>query len=276
VKKVDSAQSLSAMSYAMMAVVGLLVAGSFTLFYIYRVPKLVESGTQGQVFYVLLIPWALASAAFLFGAMKSYARLTYKSLGSVLELGGPVVLFALVIIGGFKLVPPAPQTFDLVVRVSSDDNPLFTSGQITVDVGGILHHANIGPDGEANFKGISATFKGIPIRVLAKVEGYEEGWLTPTLESNVLNLKLKKEIPVTVQTITLKPAPKERDVKIRVDGQKFETSSDGLGGYTFSLNRKSGDRALFEVFVDGTQVHHEYHTVGSQIEVEWVAPGSLE
>src|ERR1035438_264699 len=111
--KVISAQPLSAQNYVIVAMVGLILAVGFTVFYVYRVPKLVESGVQGEVFYLLLIPWTLSSAAFLLGAMKSYAQFTYKNLGNFLELGGPVVLFCLVLVGGFKLVPPAPETFDL-------------------------------------------------------------------------------------------------------------------------------------------------------------------
>src|SRR5258708_39002968 len=115
-KKHDSVQPLSAMSYVIIAALGLIFAAGFTLFYIFQVPRLIESGAQGQVFYVLLIPWSLSCAAFLFGAMKSYARFTYKPLGSFLELGGPVVLFCLVLVGGFRLVPPEPETFCLTVR----------------------------------------------------------------------------------------------------------------------------------------------------------------
>src|SRR6478735_12272429 len=99
-KNGGSAQPLSAMSYVIIALVGLILAAGFTVFYIYKVPELIKSGVEGKIFYLLLIPWALASAAFLFGAMKSYASLSYKQLPNLLELGGPVVLFCLVLVGG--------------------------------------------------------------------------------------------------------------------------------------------------------------------------------
>ena len=217
-------------AYAGIALVGLLLALGFTFFYVYQVPKLVEGGAQGQIFYLLLIPWALGSAAFLFGAMRSYARFTYRHLGSVLELGGPVVLFCLVLLGGFKLVPTAPETFDLAVRAHSPDTPLITSGQITLELPG-LPHANIGQDGEANFKGVSTKLKGKAIRVLPKVEGYEEKWLTPTIEGNVLTVELERAHPVFVQKASLVPPPlKGKTVQIRVDGQKIDVAPDELGG----------------------------------------------
>src|SRR5262245_57607665 len=91
-RKTVTKQQLSAMAYAVIALLGLVFALGFTYFYIQKVPTLVESGAQGQIFYLLLLPWALSCAAFLFGALRSYALLTYKHLGTLLELGGPVVL----------------------------------------------------------------------------------------------------------------------------------------------------------------------------------------
>lgn len=160
-EKADVLQPASAMTYAVIALIGLVLALAFTLFYIYQVPRLVQNGAQSQVFYLLLIPWALSCAAFLFGTMKSYAGFTYKRLGSALELGGPVVLFCLVLIGGFKLVPSAPETFDLTVRAHSEDgrNPLITSGKVTIELDTALLSESFGSNGEADFKAIPPKFE---------------------------------------------------------------------------------------------------------------------
>jgi hypothetical protein len=267
-----SSQPISAMAYAGIALVGLLFALGFTFFYIYQVPKLVEGGAQGQVFYLLLIPWALSSAAFLFGAMRSYAHFTQRPVGSLLELGGPVVLFGLVLLGGFKLVPAAPETFDLAVRAHSADTPLITSGQITLELPG-LPHANIGQDGEANFKGLSAQLKGKAIRVLPKVDGYEEKWLTPTIDGNILTVELEKAHPVFLQRATLVPPPKGKSIQIRVDGQKIEATIDELGGFTFTASGKAGDRVLVEVFVNQEMASSEYHVLSTHpIDIHWTSP----
>lgn len=104
-----SIRPFSASAYAVIALSGLAIGIRLLLFYVYRVPKVSESGLQDKALYLLLIPWALAWAAFLFGAMRCYSRLTHRRLGNALELGGPLVLFCLVIVGGFKLVPPPPD-----------------------------------------------------------------------------------------------------------------------------------------------------------------------
>lgn len=257
----DAAQPASAKVYALIAFIGLALAAGFTVFYVNKVPKLIESGTAGQLFYLLLIPWALSSAAFLFGAMKAYARLTYKHLGTALELGGPVVLFCLVIIGGFKLVPPPPPTFDLAVRAHASDTPLITKGQVTLELPG-LPHANIGPDGEANFKGVSAQYKGKPIRVLPDVEGYEHQWITPTVEGDTLTLELVREHPMTSFSGTLVPAPSSKHkIKVTVEGQDTDATPDELGRFKLPVSGKPGDRVRVRVYRDGKLVYDDFQSL---------------
>lgn len=269
----QKSKPLSGWSYALIALVAGLLGVGLLLFYVYQVPKLVASGVQNQVFYILLIPWGLTSAVFLFGIMRSYARFTYKHVGNALELGGPVVLFCLVVVGGFKLVPPAAETFDLAVRAHSADNPLITSGEITLDLPG-LPHANIGQDGEANFKGISPKLKGKAMKILPKVEGYEEKWLIPEVDGNVLTVELEKEHPTFVQKATLVPPPvKGKTIQIRVDGQKIDADFDELGGFTFTATRKVGDRISVEVFVNQEVASSGYYVLGSlPIDIHWTDP----
>ncbi len=256
-----SGQPSSARNYAVVAVLGLIFSAAFTLFYLDRVPQLVQNGVQEQVFYLLLIPWALSSATFLFGALKSYAKLTHKHADTSLELGGPVVLFCLVLVGGFKLVSSTPATFDLAVRAHSKDIPLITFGQITLDLPG-LPHATIGPDGEANFKGISAQFEGKPIRVLAHVDGYAEKWQTPTRNGNVLDVDLEQSQPVTLLTGAIVPSPvKGKLIKILVDGQDSETSPDDLGRFKLRVNGKSGDRVRMKIYEDRTLIYDDYEVL---------------
>jgi hypothetical protein len=56
--KTQPQQNVSALAYAVCALIGLLVGIGLLLFYVYQVPKMIESGVQNQVFYLLLLPWA--------------------------------------------------------------------------------------------------------------------------------------------------------------------------------------------------------------------------
>jgi SEFIR domain len=151
---------LSGEAYAGIALIGVTIAIGFTIFYIHKVPELVKGKVQSQLFYVLLIPWALSSAVFLFGALRSYARFTQRHVGTVLELGGPVVLFLLILWGGFALVPQAPDTFDLTVRAHSADGneQIIKRGTVTLDLNNDRRTESFRDNGEADFKGIPSKF----------------------------------------------------------------------------------------------------------------------
>ncbi|MCR9253240.1 MAG: hypothetical protein NXI20_22700 [bacterium] len=96
---------MNSLKYLIVSLISLLIGiGIFSIFIFYS-SEIINAGYSEKFFYILLIPMALASAGFLFGGMKSYAKYTGKVIGGALELGGPAVLFCLVLIGGFKLVP---------------------------------------------------------------------------------------------------------------------------------------------------------------------------
>jgi phospholipase C len=183
-------------THAVMTLIGLVIGIGLLVFYVYKVPTLAENGAQNQIFYLLLIPWALSCAAFLFGAMKSYATYKSRQLPGSLQLGGPVVLFCLVLIGGFRLVPAAAGSFDLTVRAHSADGtvPLIMSGRVTVELENSLRSEDIGPNGEANFKGIPSRFQGLTVRILPQVSGYKQQWQRHKLQGNVLDLSLERVI----------------------------------------------------------------------------------
>jgi hypothetical protein len=255
---------LSVLGWATVALVALLIAIGLLGFYAYQVPRLVESGVQNQIFYLLLIPWALSSAAFLFGAMKSYARYTYKRIGSVLELGGPVVLFCLVIIGGFKLVPAASEAFDLTIRAHSTDNsaPIVTSGKITLDLDNDRRSAPFDSNGEANFKGIPPKFLGTTIKMLPQVDGFAQQWVRHKVRGNVLEIALEPVAePRTILKGTVVPVPKRGDLKVVVDGQSGQAIVDQFGRFEIPVVGKDGARVRLRAFSAGHMVFDDYRTL---------------
>jgi hypothetical protein len=250
-------QPLSAGAYALIALVGLAFGVGMLLFYFYSVPRLVASGIQNQVFYLLLIPWALVCAAFLFGAMRSYARYKGKHPGRALELGGPVVLFCLVMVGGFKLVPAPPATFDLTVRPHGAHGaaPVITSGEITIDLDNDRRSKSINANGEADFKGVPAKFKGATVGVLPQVEGYQEEWQHLHVKGDVLEVTLQPAPPpVTSLTGSIIPPPGNwASLRLVVDGQRGEGKVDGLGRFALQVKGKEGDTIRLKIY-DGTKL----------------------
>ena len=137
---------------------------------IWKADLLARLGLTGNLFYIVLLPMGLAAAGFLFGVIRSYTRYGGKQLGGMLELGGPIVAFLLVVILGFVLVIPV-TTFPLTVYVHGQGEPqdlvLRNSGDVLLDLGGDRRRQPIGADGQAYFPAIPQTFRGqeVPIGV---------------------------------------------------------------------------------------------------------------
>ena len=108
--------------------------------------------------------------------MRSYASYSGKVLGGLLELGGPVVVFALVVLGGFLLIPRA-GAFDVVVYVHGPggmtDRVLKNQGEVTMELGQFPRTAKIREKGDAHFDGIPPEFFNQEVLVMIEAEGFE-------------------------------------------------------------------------------------------------------
>jgi hypothetical protein len=250
--KTQPQQNVSALAYAVCALIGLLVGIGLLFFYVYQVPKMVESGVQNQVFYLLLLPWALSCAAFLFGAMRSYARFTHKRLGNALELGGPVVLFCLVVAGGFKLVPAAADSFDLTVRAHSQRAAVITTGNVVLELDNTRRSEPIGSNGEANFKGIPAKFRGATVRILPQILGYKEEWMQEKLSGSALDLPL-----AAMERLqgTIIPVPRNwNKLTVHIEGQEDEARVDQRGRFSIPVTAIRGDKVRLLIYEGNKQV----------------------
>ena len=133
-------------------------------------------GLTGNLYYLVLLPMGLASAGFLFGVLRIYARYSGKQLGGMLELSGPIVAFLLVVILGFVLVKPV-TTFPLTVYVHGEGGPqdvvLRNSGDVLLDLGEDRRRQPIGADGQAYFPAIPATFQGQEVPISVDSDAFE-------------------------------------------------------------------------------------------------------
>lgn len=130
---------------------------------IVKAELLVRLGLVGKLYYLVLLPLGLAAAGFLFGVLRSFAAFRGKVLNGVLRLGGPVVAFGLVVLGGFWLAP-SPTPFSVTVFVHGEggvqDIPLRRHGRVVLDLGADRRIEAIGDKGEASFSGIPESFRG--------------------------------------------------------------------------------------------------------------------
>jgi hypothetical protein len=254
-------QPLSSRDYAVIGLIALLFGIGLLVLFVLLAPKLIPAGILDQFFYILLLSWGLVCAIVLFGVMKTYARLTYKRLGIVLELGGPVVAAFLVVLGGFELIP-RQDTFDLTVRPRSTDAPLITSGKVRIEFGNLARTEAIDSNGEANFKGVPRKFWGDEVSLLPEIEGYKQVPQKISLASAAVAIDVDKDNPETTLRGQVDPPPRlGQVVKVLVEGESGEVTPDQFGRFRTIVHRKVGDRIRIQVYVDSQQVYDEYQLV---------------
>lgn len=151
--------------YALLTGIGLIAAIAMLFVLIRYSPSLAADGTLDRIYFLLLVILGLASAAFLFGAIRSYATFTGKVLSGNLELGGPAVIAGLIIIGGFVLAP-STSTFSITARVHDDHGTPISGGNMMLYIGPDTRTAPINANGEADFKEIPSKFRTTTSRLL--------------------------------------------------------------------------------------------------------------
>lgn len=266
-------QPLSAKMYAAFAGVGLVFAAALAVLLVQLGPKLNAMAQGNLVFYVLLIPCSLACAAFLFGSMRSYAHWTGKAMNGKLELTGPVVVFCVVMYGGYKLLPQAASAFDLKVRaVAANAAPV--AGRIKLlasDLNGELER-NIDSDGYARFEKLPSQLKRATVRLVAEADGFSRDPVAvPLNNSDIVDLPLKESHSDV--TVSFMPPPGKTAVWVKVvdkDNNSQSGNVDANGNAKFTVSGEAGDTVGISVYchgVDGAAVDKQY-VIGNDISID--------
>jgi hypothetical protein len=252
-------QPLSGKDYALIAAVMMGIGIGLLVLFVLFAPKLVPADILNQFFYIVLIVWGLVCALVLFGVMKSYARLTYKSFGGAVELGGPAAFAALVVVGGFWLVPRT-DTFHVTVRPHGPSAARITSGKISMELGSSSANSDINSNGEADFKDIPHKFRGAMVKILPQVHGYKEEYQTVVLDKEAIDLNLVKS--ETVLRGKIVPAPgKGQALKVLVQGEDGEKTPDSYGRFQFVVHKDLGEQVRVDVCAEGRRVYDDYVTL---------------
>jgi hypothetical protein len=228
--------------YAIVSLVAFL--GGFLILglMLWKAQLLVSLGLTGNFYYVLLLALGLAAAGFLFGVLQSFARYRGKHLGGVLELGGPIVGAALVVIGGFILVPNQTP-FDFTVFVhgenGQDDLLLKNSGQVVLDLNNQRRKEKIGDNGEAYFAGVAPNFRGqeVPIWVESDLAEPVRNDQKARLDGAPIYLAIRRKAGHIAGRVQDENGNPLEGAKIGVAG--LSTSTDSMGHFEFLI---PGDR----------------------------------
>lgn len=222
---------------ACVAATGLLVLSA---------PRLTRFGLTGYAVYVVLVPLGLGASGFLFGALRSLAQYEGRFWFGALRLGGPVVVFALVVMGGLLFGAP-PETFQLVAHVQeAETGEPVRQGSVRVALGQDTRVAPIDAQGSAYFPEIPAKFRGRPVEARAEIAGYriKSPGPRPVSEEGVVTLEVEKvpvETAVSGKVLAEGGGPLA-GVTIDVENGLAVAESDTLGNFRVRLPLPAGAR----------------------------------
>lgn len=152
-------QSGGIIGYALLGFLSLAIASTAGWYFLTSISETTSEHTVTRVYYIVLCIVGIAAAFFLFGVMRSAATLTGTHFGWKVNLGGPVVVWVLVVGGGY-LFSQQPDEFDLTVRLIGNDRPneMFKDATITIYLDDSSADEEFSDNGEVKFKLASRRF----------------------------------------------------------------------------------------------------------------------
>lgn len=267
-----SDQPLSPRGYLAVSAAGLLLAIGLLLFLVFGADRILAAGLDHRVFYVLLVPLGLSAAAFAFGAMNSSGTFTQQGNRQV-GLTGPAMFAALVVVGGFFLVPQGGLR-SLVVRVDrgaeSGGGPV-AGAAVTVDWGVQRLVQITDASGQASFVGLPPGATGVGVAVEAVGYASERRVLDAVPADGAVRLELAVRATLTRVRGTVferrTGAPLE-GVALNFGSGAAVDTTDAFGNFAVELALPAGARVLVVGTRDGTRGLNTEVTVAEDVPVQ--------
>jgi hypothetical protein len=225
---------------------------------------------SGPVYYVLLIPIALGAAAVLFEAMRSRARYRGSVARGNLEMSGPVVVFAGIIIGGIWVAKP--ETANLTIRVHGSEGraDLITHGEIVLDLADDRRTASIGPDGQVTFAQVPVRLLSGEVHVIPRVPRYRPSRTGPyrVPPARVIDVELER-VPdsTTVAGTVLDADGPVAGARVDFGNGLVAGRTDENGNFRVVLPMEPGRTVPLVVTLDGRMVYDDNYVVSDQVGV---------
>lgn len=255
-----AAKPPSPLTYILISGVGLVLAVCLLLAYVFLAPRLLTAQFQHEFFFVVLVIAGLVAAAFLVGGMHAYdAHVVYKRFGLVVQAGGAVAVFLLVVGLGLYAIPKPNTTFNWTVRPIGPRGETLSTGRLTIQYADKTDSEAVGNNGEANFKQIPADIRGQNIKVIPEIEGFGQAPLYASTNSLAVDVSLLPESFETPLTGFVRPAPGERQVvKIIVEGEDSEAITDEFGRFRLVVHKKSGSKVRVKAYLNEKEVYDDF------------------
>ena len=236
-------------------------------------PNITGMGITKSIFYIVLIPVGLTSAAFLFGALRSSAKYSGKTSYGSIELTGPVVIFCLVVIGGFYFASPESE-FLLTIRTNVVDEPdkILSYGSLILDIGDQRIDKKLGENGEVSFAGVPSRYLGKPVNIIPQIKGYKiKGSSFISIPDNrIIYLALEERRDSTLlrgRVINETGNPVD-SVLIDIESGLASAVTDANGLFTIVVPASKGETVLITALKNGITGYRDIITVPEKGSIE--------
>jgi len=256
------------------------ISGAASLFFlvlavlmILFAPNITGMGITKSIYYIVLIPVGLASAAFLFGALRSSAKYSGKSSYGSIELTGPVVIFCLVVIGGFYFAAPESE-FLLTIRTSIVNEPekILNYGSLILDIGEQRIDKQLNENGEVSFAGVPSSYIGKPVNIISQIKGYKiKGSSLISIPDNriiYLELEERKDSTLLRGRVINEMGNPVDSVAIDIESGLASAVTDEGGLFSIVVPASKGESVLLTALKHGITGYREYVVVPEKGSIE--------
>jgi hypothetical protein len=263
--------------YALISLGSFLCASILLGVLVWRAEFLSRLSLIGNFYYPILLAFGLCAAVFLFGVLHSYASYRGRHFGGGLQLGGPVVVFSLVVAGARIMVPNA-ATFSITLYVHGprghQDAVLQNTGAVSLDLDERVTE-RIGDKGQAVFPAIQPRFRDQEVQPAVESDSYELAHadqsirLTPPIA--YLEVRLRKG-HVRVHVMDPRNHPISR-AEIRLESQLLATTDkDGYCEAEFALHAARETPKLYVSAKGYEDASYEINPMGERVVEILMAP----
>jgi hypothetical protein len=249
----------------------ILSGAGFILFVVIAAALIRFSNQTGnikpQIYYFLLVIVGLIAAGFLFGALKSHAKYSGKVYNGTLELGGPTVLFIIVIYMGIKLAsPPGKFTLRFIV-FGPGKNELISKGMLKV-LFDKPDSAQI-QNGSVDFTDVSAELQGKTITVIPSAENYQTAAQTISVPGNGTPVEIHltpKADTITLSGLVINTGGQPvANAVVMIDNGHYSSKTDQYGNFKAVLPVKEGTELPVRVYYNNKLCYNNSQTLSGKV-----------
>jgi hypothetical protein len=229
---------------------------------------LAQAGISRPVFFLVLIPAGLGTAAFLDRALRATSAEWVASVWfGQFRLGGSVAVFAMVVAAGVYVMPSSTR-LQLLVRVRAPDaqGDPAPRGHVTLEAGLLSWKKEISPEGEAMFVDLPDRLRLEHVRLVPQIPGYQ-GDLNPTSfpKNGVLELMLQRQSSLVAGTVLTRDLQPLAGALVDFEHGLAKATTDALGHFHAELPRAPGASVLVMVLFEGKVGHQAYYSVPNEL-----------